>query len=204
MLFLVVMCRRTLSSCGMGASSLVVVWGFFFCCGRVLSDCARGVSSWESSLVASEGLWLTSCFSGELGVLELQREIWSSSLIKTGESGLLSSCIGKLGGPLEMLQGNRVSFGVAAWNSVFHDVAENTDFLSSCGGNLWVPLELQQGSQDSSHVAAGESSLIQTEVGKSGLFLSCGGKLRVSLLLQRGPRCSSQVAISETGLILEV
>ena len=100
-----------------------------------------------------------------------------------------------------MLQGNRVSFGVAAWNSVFHDVAENTDFLSSCGGNLWVPLELQQGSQDSSHVAAGESSLIQTEVGKSGLFLSCGGKLRVSLLLQRGPRCSSQVATGSSGLL---
>ena len=88
-------------------------------------------------------LGLISCFSGELGVLlELQRETWCSSRVKTGESGLLLSCIGKLGVPFETLQGNCVSSGVAAWNSVFHDAEENTEFLSSCGGNLWVPLEL--------------------------------------------------------------
>ena len=198
-----VMCRRTLSSCGMGASSLVVVWGFLFRCGRVLlSNCGGGVSSWESSLVASEGLWLILCFSGELGVLlELQWETWCSSRVKTGELGLLLSGIGKLGGPFETLQGNRVSSGVAAWNSVFRDAAGNTEFLSSCDGNLWVPLELRQGTQDSSHVTTRESGLIQMEVRKSGLFLSCGRKLRVSLWLRWGPTCFSQVATGSSGLL---
>ena len=85
-----------------------------------------------------------------------------------------------------------------------------TEFLSSCGGNLWVPLELRQGTRDSSHVAAGESGLIQMEVGKSGLFLSCGGKLRVSgcdgdlrvpLKLQQGRQAFSQVEVGNLGFL---
>ena len=37
------------------------------------------------------------------------------------------------------------------------------------------------GTRDSPYVAAGESGLIQMEVGKSGSFSSCSGKLDVPL-----------------------
>jgi len=52
-----------------GGSSLVVVWGFFSCCIReLLSNCAWVGSSLESSGVASVNLGVVSSCDGEPGV----------------------------------------------------------------------------------------------------------------------------------------
>ena len=184
MLFLVVMCRRTLSSCGMGPP----LWLWYGVSSFVVAEFSSRIMVGESPL--GNPLWL-------------HQRACGSSRVSVGNSEFFSNCSGKLGVPLKLKQGSWASSRAALGNlGVFsrcyrgivshlelqsgaqcfsHDAVGNTEFLSSCGGNLWVPHELQQGTQNSSHVAAGESGLIQMEVGTSGLFLNCGGKLRVSL-----------------------
>ena len=54
------------------------------------------------------------------------------------KSGLLSSCKGLLGIPLEPLQGNSTSSLIEAGNS---------GFLSNCDSDLGVPVKFPQGSQ---------------------------------------------------------
>ena len=83
--------------------------------------------------------------------LQLCLEVWCSSWVvmgpqgpahdASGNSGLLSSCEGHLGIPIELLQWNRASFCVEAGNSVL---------LSNCTRDLGIPIEFQKGSQASS------------------------------------------------------
>ena len=68
-----------------------------------------------------------------------------TSCVASGESGLLSSCEGNLGIPVELLQQNEISSQVEA---------ENSGFVSSCDMDLRVSIEFKQGSQGSSRVEA--------------------------------------------------
>ena len=62
--FLVVICRRLLSSCSRGASFLVTAWGFHSLQKRALLEFSGVSSSWESPGVASRCLWLISSCDG--------------------------------------------------------------------------------------------------------------------------------------------
>jgi len=87
--------------------------------------------------------------------LEWGQEAWGSSRVVTGTSGnlrdvgLLSSCEGYLGIPLDSLQENKASSQVEEGNS---------RFLSICDRDLGVPIEFQQGIQASSPVEAWDST----------------------------------------------
>ena len=68
---------------------------------------------------------------------ELQWGPLGTSRVTLGNSGLLSSCTGHFGIPLESLQEARASSRVEVGNS---------GFLSSCNRDLRVPIVFQQGS----------------------------------------------------------
>ena len=78
-----------------------------------------------------------------VGSLELPRGPEGASHIVSGKSGILSSCEGPLGIPLELVQATRASSPVEAGNS---------GFLSSSDRDLRVPMEIPLGSQMSSCV----------------------------------------------------
>ena len=69
-----------------GASSLVMVWGFHSCCGRVLSNCGEVCSSWESFGIALGGLGLFLTFNRV--PLESLHVNWASSQVEAGNLGL--------------------------------------------------------------------------------------------------------------------
>ena len=119
--------------------------------------------------------------------------------------------IGELGVPLQLLQGNRVTFQIEAGNP---------GFFWSCSEKLGVSLKLSGGNWRSCGVAISETGLLfevlgevgiplnskqghqpssQDEVGNMGFILSCG-KLRVPLELQQVSRRNSRVAKRESRL----
>ena len=86
--------------------------------------------------------------------LELRQGCQGASHVASGKSGLLSSCEGHLGIPLELLPGNR---GVSSRNEV-----GNSGLLSSCNRDLRVPIKFQQGSQTSSRFQAWNSTFLSS------------------------------------------
>ena len=69
------------------ASSLVMVWDFYSCCGRVLlSNCGEVCSSWESFGIASGGLGFFLTFNGV--PLESLHVNQTSSLVEAGNLGV--------------------------------------------------------------------------------------------------------------------
>ena len=80
-----------------------------------------------------------------------------ASPLVSGKSGILSSCEGPLGIPIELGQGTRASFQVEVVNS---------GFLSSSDLDIGVPMEIPLGSQPSSRVEAWNF----TSPGVSGLL----------------------------------
>ena len=75
--------------------------------------------------------------AGSMGSLKLPREPEGASHVVSVKSGILSSCEGPLGIPLELVQAARASSLVEVGNSVF---------LSSFDRDLRVPMEIPLGS----------------------------------------------------------
>ena len=84
-----------------------------------------------------------------MGSLELRRGPQGAYRVVPGKSGILASCEGPLGIPLELVQGTTASSQVEA---------KNTGFLSSLDMDLGVPREIPLGSQTSSCVGAWNSA----------------------------------------------
>ena len=81
--------------------------------------------------------------------LDLPRGPEGASHVVSGKSGLLLSCEGPLGIPLELVHGTRAAFQHEAGNS---------GFLSSYDRDLGVPMKIPLGSQTSSCVGAWNSA----------------------------------------------
>ena len=87
--------------------------------------------------------------AGILGSLQLPQGREGDSHVVSGKSGILSSCEGPLGIPLELVQATGTAHRVEAGNS---------GFLSSSDRDLGVPMEIPLGSQTSSRVGAWNST----------------------------------------------
>ena len=95
--------------------------------------------------------------AGSVGSLELPRGPEGASHVVSGKSGILSSCEGPLGIPLELVQATRASSRVEAGNS---------GFLSSSDRDLRVPMEIPLGSQTLSRIEAWNCpSLLRSKTG---------------------------------------
>ena len=81
--------------------------------------------------------------AGSVGSFELPPGPEGASHVVSRKSGVLSSCEGPLGIPLELVQVTRASCRVEA---------ENSGFLSSSDRDLGIPMEIPLGSQTSSRV----------------------------------------------------
>ena len=92
-----------------------------------------------------ESQGVSRCAAGSLGSIKLPPGHEGASHLVSWKSGILWSCEGPLGIPLELVQGTRASCRVEARNS---------GFLSSSDMDLGVPMEIPLGSQMSSHVEA--------------------------------------------------
>ena len=84
-----------------------------------------------------------------VGSPELPRGPEGASHIVSRKSGILSSCEGPLGIPLELVQGTRASY---------RGEARNSGFLSSSDMDIWVSMEIPLGNPMSFHVEAWNSA----------------------------------------------
>ena len=84
-----------------------------------------------------------------MGSLKLPRGPEGASHVVSGKSGILSSCEGPLGIPLELVQVTRASCRVEAGNS---------GFLSSSDREFGVPMEIPLGSHTFSRVGPWNSA----------------------------------------------
>lgn len=90
----------------------------------------------------------------------------------------LSSCVGKIGVPLELSCRSQGSFRVATGEldqASSQVQSENSGFLSSCNMGVRTLLELQ-----------GDSGSFQVAAGELGLLSSCSRELGIPLDLQQG------------------
>ena len=124
-------------------------WGILFTFGTGISSLVfigllcSNFEAFHSSSRHLELMWETR------GSFQIVTGISGNAWVASGESGLLLSCEGHLGIPLESLHRNRGSSRVEVGN---------LGFLSSCNMDLRIPLELQEGSQALSHVEAWTSA----------------------------------------------
>ena len=120
----------------------------------------------------------------------------ASSRVAAGSSGFLLSCDRDLGQPLELQNGNQVSFPVA-WGNLGRTSSPCRGirpllvftvilwFFWSCGRRLGVPRELQRGSESTSRFAKRESTL----------FSNFKGGLVILLKVMQGNCASSRVQV---------
>ena len=164
MLFLVVMCRRTLSSCGMGPP----LWLWYGVSSFVVAEFSSRIMVGESPL--GNPLWL-------------HQRACGSSRVSVGNSEFFSNCSGKLGVPLKLKQGSWASSRAALGNlGVSQDAIGELCLISSCRVELSVSLMMQWETQ----------SFFQAVVGTSGFLLSCNRELRIHLMLLQGNQASSK------------
>ena len=114
---------------------------------RVLWSHGRGIRPQFTWKGESQGV--SQVAAGSVGSLELPWGPEGASHVVSGKSGILSSCEGPLGIPLELVRVIRASSRIEVGNS---------GFLSSSDRDLGVPMDIPLGSQTSSHVGAWNSA----------------------------------------------
>ena len=117
--------------------------------------------------------------AGSLGSLELPRGPEGASHVVSGKSGILSSCEGPLGIPLELVQATRASCRGEAGNS---------GFLSSSDIDVGVIMEIPLGSQMSSRIEAWDCTSLSR--------CKWGVRPPVKLRSRSGPICRGATGLS--------
>ena len=113
----------------------------------ILWSHGRGIRPQFAWKGESQGISLVA--AGILGSLQLPQGREGDSHVVSGKSGILSSCEGPLGIPLELVQATGTAHRVEAGNS---------GFLSSSDRDIGVPMEIPLGNQMSARVGAWNSA----------------------------------------------